>query len=124
MQESKTSIRIFLFLYGIGMISSGISIINYPHSDVFALKLLGAFSLLFGIGYIYNSITLSKKLNPVGVKSVLSFLRLGFILNLVNILFWLLANVNFGKLIFSSIISTLLFLYLYRNIKRLSEAGN
>lgn len=106
------------------MISSGISILIHPYNTVLALKFLGTFSCLFGIGYMYTAITIPKKLNPLRVNGPLSFLTLAFILNLVNIFFWLLVTKNFEKLVFSLIISTLVFLYLYRNIKRLSQTEN
>ena len=122
MKESKTSIRVFFCFYGIGMILSGISAINFTGDDSFYLDLLGGVSCIFGIGYLFLALTLPRRLNPAGASGVLSFLRLGYFLSLVNLfLMFLAGGGRLEKIAFPFIISTAVVWYLYRNVKRLSQ---
>lgn len=104
------------------MISSGVSIIIYPLTNQIAIDLLGILSCIFGIGYMYISVALPKFLNPNSIGGVLTFLRLGYGVVAISLIFRYLYIPNYTEnVIFPFLVSTVVFLYVYRSAKRLSK---
>ena len=103
------------------MIITGFSEIIYSYKGRIIFDVLGVFSSIFGLVYIHYSIYLKSHTRFRSSSGVASFLRLGYVLTLVNLFCRaLVSNSNVYGVLFPTLISTLVFIYLYHNVKRLS----
>lgn len=122
MKESKKSISLFMLLNGIGYILSGAGVIfSQSHNRSYiSIYILGLTTLFFGLLYVKFSWSMLRDFKNSNLNVIISLLKIGYFLSFVFFIStFLFSGGKIAEPVWRFIFSTVIFLYLYRNIKRL-----